>query len=121
MSPGQAVLVGRLRGLLSGEPTVREVPMFGGRAFMVNDRLVVSAQQDGSLLVRADPARHDELLARAGATQAVMGAARTMGPGWITVAPDTVVDDGILASWVDVARQHHRTPRPPEGGGAKML
>ncbi|WP_259390726.1 TfoX/Sxy family protein [Actinomyces sp. 2119] len=85
MSPGQSELVERLRALLAGKAVVREVFMFGGWSFMVNERLVVSALKDGGLLVRVDASRHDELLARPGASQAQMGAGRSMGPGWLEV------------------------------------
>jgi len=113
MSPEQAELVDRIRDLLIDERTVREVPMFGGRAFMVDDQLVVSAQKDGGLLVRVDPARHAELLARPGAWPAEMGAGRTMGPGWIAVAANVVAGHTALASWVGLALEHHRaTGRP---------
>ena len=43
---------------------VREVPMFGGLSIMLDDSMVVSVGRDGSLLVRVDPGRSAELLAR---------------------------------------------------------
>lgn len=49
MTPEQNALVERLRELLTGEAVLREVSMFGGRAFMVNEKMVVSAGKDGSL------------------------------------------------------------------------
>lgn len=48
----QSELIERLRALLSGEPSTREVSMFGGRSFMVNDKMVVSARTGGELLVQ---------------------------------------------------------------------
>lgn len=59
--------------------------MFGGRSFMVNDAILVSASASGDLLVRIDPERSEELAARPGAAVAQMGG-RTMGPAWLTVA-----------------------------------
>lgn len=82
--------------------------MFGGRSFLVNDKLVVSALKDGDLLVRVDADRHAELAARPGARQAEMGAGRTMGPGWIAVSADAITDDEGLSSWLDVALDHNR-------------
>ena len=38
----QADLIERIRPLLADEPLTREVSMFGGRAFMVNDKMVTS-------------------------------------------------------------------------------
>lgn len=94
-------LTDRIRAALSFEASVREVRMFGGIAFMVNDKMAVHASRDGSLLARVDPATESPLLERAGAARAEMGPGRSMGPGWIRVAAEVAEDD--LAFWLDVA------------------
>ena len=38
-------LTDRVRALLTDEPTLREVRMFGGLSFMVRDRMVVAARR----------------------------------------------------------------------------
>ena len=116
MTPEQHHLVQRVRALVDDEPDVREVPMFGGRAIMVNDKMVVSAGKTGDLLVRVAAGRHEALLGEPGAAQARMGAGRGMGPGWITVAPEAVADDGRLAFWVEVAMRHNRAITGGESG-----
>ncbi|MGC4152645.1 MAG: TfoX/Sxy family protein [Propionicimonas sp.] len=108
MAAAQSALIDRLRALLADEPVLREVSMFGGRSFMVNEKLIVSALKHGSLLVRVDAARHDELLHGQGAAQAEMGPGRDMGPGWIEVEADALGDDEKLSSWVGVALEHNR-------------
>lgn len=105
MPERQALLVERVRARLSAEPT-REVSMFGGRAFMVRDAMAVSAQRDGSLLVRVADEVGPSLLERAGAAAATMGD-RDMGPGWITVDADGVAGDRLTA-WLEVALEHNR-------------
>ena len=119
MTPEQHRLVQRVRTLVNDEPDVREVSMFGGRAIMVNDKMIVSAGKSGDLLVRADAERHEALLAEPGAAQAQMGAGRDMGPGWITVAPEAIADDERLAFWVNVARDHNRTLTGGKSGGKR--
>ena len=119
MTPEQHRLVQRVRTLVNDEPDVREVSMFGGRAIMVNDKMIVSAGKSGDLLVRADAERHEALLNEPGATQAQMGAGRDMGPGWITVAPEAIADDERLAFWVNVARDHNRTLTGGKSGGKR--
>ena len=119
MTPEQHRLVQRVRTLVDDGPDVREVSMFGGRAIMVNDKMIVSAGRTGDLLVRADAERHEALLAEPGAAQAQMGAGRDMGPGWITIAPEAITDDERLAFWVDVARDHNRTLTGGESGGTR--
>ena len=84
-------------------PFFDEVAMFGGTSFMVDDEMVVHSRAGGHLLVRVEKARHDELLARDGASQAEMGTGRSMGAGWIDVASGAIADDDALDSWVGVA------------------
>ncbi len=105
---GQAALIERIRALLVDEPVQREVAMFGGRSFMVHEKMIVSALKNGGLLVRVPADRHDELLRAEGAVQAEMGAGRTMGPGWIEVVPEAVSGDAQLSFWVDIAMEHNR-------------
>ncbi|MDN5852163.1 MAG: TfoX/Sxy family protein [Actinomycetia bacterium] len=104
----QSELIERLRALLAEEPSVREVSMFGGRSFMVNDKMVASALKEGDILVRVDNARHEELLALRGAAQAEMGAGRSMGPGWISVSATSIAHDESLPFWLGVALDYNQ-------------
>jgi len=79
------VLAQRLRALLTCHHNVREVRMFGGLSFMVDERMAVVAGRAGDLLVRTDPAEYDDLLQRGG-IPAHMGNHRPMGRGWLTAA-----------------------------------
>ena len=119
MTPEQHHLVQRVRALVNDEPDVREVSMFGGRAIMVNDTMIVSAGRSGDLLVRVAADRYEALLAEPGAERARMGAGRVMGPGWITVAPEAVADDEGLDFWIDVAMSRNRTITGGEPGGRR--
>ncbi|KAA0019495.1 TfoX/Sxy family protein [Antrihabitans cavernicola] len=107
----RASLIDRIRTALSVEPTTRDVAMFGGLSFMVNDRMVVAARADGSLLVRIDPRRSSELLAIPGAGHAEMGARRSMGTGWISVAPESITTKDRLSFWLDVALEFNGRSR----------
>jgi TfoX/Sxy family transcriptional regulator of competence genes len=107
MTEEHQALAVRVRAALPQERAVREVSMFGGLSFMLDNRLVVSVNRDGSLLVRIDPDRSAELLSVPDAEPAVMGADRPMGPGWITVTANGLTTDQQLADWVGVALQHH--------------
>lgn len=108
MTQQQVRLIERLRGLLAGEPSTREVSMFGGRSFMVDDKMIVSALKDGDLLVRVAPERGRELGEVPGASPAEMGPGRAMGPGWLSVSAESITSDEELSSWVDVALEHNR-------------
>lgn len=95
----------RVRAALPA-PRVREVRMFGGLAFTLDERMVVCVDRGDGLLVRVAPARDDELMRRPGAGRMTMGA-KQLGPGWILVAPEALADDAGLAFWLDEALDHH--------------
>ncbi len=90
--------------------------MIGGLAFMVNEKMIVSAGKDGNLLVRVPAADHEQLLEAPGASQAEMGTGRSMGPGWITVTADHLIDDDSLAFWISIALENNSsvTSRQPD-------
>jgi TfoX/Sxy family transcriptional regulator of competence genes len=98
-------LLGRIRTLLPRLP-VREVPMFGAVAVMVDDAMVVAVHKDGSLLVRVDPAEDAALLEQPHASRAEMGAGRSMGPGWVHVDAAALENDESVGDWVGVALRY---------------
>jgi len=89
--------------------------MFGGLSFMIDEKMVAGVRSDGDLLVRVDPARSTELLAREGARPAEMGAGRAMGAGWIDVAEQAIRTDEQLSLWIGAALEYNdragRVPR----------
>jgi TfoX/Sxy family transcriptional regulator of competence genes len=95
----------RIRAMLAAEPSIREVSMFGGLSFMVNDKMIVNVRRGGDLLVRVDPRRSPELVADHGARFAEMGAGRGMGPGWLDVAVELTATDDQLHFWLEVAME----------------
>ncbi|WP_150306562.1 TfoX/Sxy family protein [Planctomonas psychrotolerans] len=106
-SPRDA-LAQRLRILLESQPNVREVRMFGGVSFLVDERMAVAAGRDGDLLVRTDPARYDHLIARGG-QPAFMGKDRPMGNGWLTVPSALIEDEAELGYWLGVGIDSRNT------------
>lgn len=103
----------RVRRHLAGQASLREVSMFGGRAFMVDERLVVSVGKGGDLLLRCPPDRVDDLLRRPGASWAQMRE-RPMGRGWLRVAAAELTDEMVLGQWLAVAVESPTLPAPPE-------
>jgi TfoX/Sxy family transcriptional regulator of competence genes len=94
-------LADRVRAALTGH-AVREVSMFGGLSFMVDEKLAVTANSRGDLMVRCDPARAGELLERDGAQWPEMRG-RRMSRGWIVVEASHLKSDEVLQSWIDEA------------------
>lgn len=85
----------------------REVMMFGSLTFMVDGSIAVAARRGGALLVRIDPRRRAELLARPGVGPALIGPTRTMEANWIEVAAEAIADDESLAYWLEISLQRH--------------
>ncbi|MBM7415862.1 MULTISPECIES: TfoX/Sxy family protein [Nocardiaceae] len=99
-----ADLEDRVRAALSARSTVTEKAMFGGLAFMVDGKMVVSVGNGGgALLVRVPRERDDDYIGRPGARRAQMGAGRSMGPGWISVDAAALESDDDLQVWLDAA------------------
>ena len=109
-------LADRVREALADRPSLREVRMFGGLAFMLDERMVVCVRSDRDLLVRAAPERADELLARPGARPAEMGAGRSMGRSWTSVSQAALASEEDLRSWIDVALDFHSRAAAPGTG-----
>jgi hypothetical protein len=97
-------LADRIRAALAGQPAVREVRMFGGLSFMVDEKLAIGIDAHGRLIVRCDPARVDDLLDDTSAEQAEMNG-RTMSRGWLAVRPENLTGDEDLGFWIRLALQ----------------
>ncbi|GAA5032426.1 TfoX/Sxy family protein [Microbacterium fluvii] len=109
MSEAQSTLADRTRALLAGEPDLTEKAMFGSRAFLLDERIVVAVMRDARLLVRVGVEDAATLMLEPGAGPATMGPnQREMGPGWLLVEPDALADDERLLFWVDAARGFNR-------------
>jgi TfoX/Sxy family transcriptional regulator of competence genes len=100
MTPEVRQLLDEIRALIT-EGRIREIPMFGAVAVMVDDAMVVAVNKDGSLLVRVDPNEDERLLGEADSSRAEMGRGREMGVGWLRV--DLGPDRNRLGYWVDAA------------------
>ena len=85
----------------------REVKMFGGLSFLVDEKMVVSVRGQGGLLVRCDPALVGELVERSGVSRAEMRG-RPMKEGWLHIDGDAL-DGEALTFWLDTALSYNRS------------
>ena len=90
-------LLDRIRQRLADVPNVVEKKMFGATAFMVNDKMCINATER-DLMVRIDPAQHDELAARQGCSTVVMKGKPYRG--YIDVDGAVLETDAALEEWV---------------------
>jgi TfoX/Sxy family transcriptional regulator of competence genes len=100
MTPETREILDRIGALIT-EGRIREIPMFGAVAVMVDEAMAVAVNKDGSLLVRVDQSEDEALLGEANASRAEMGKGRQMGPGWLHV--DLGGDPDRLDFWVAAA------------------
>jgi hypothetical protein len=107
-------LAERIRVLLEDEPNLSEQRMFGGLAFLIRGNMAVAASREGGVLVRADPARSDEIVATTEARPMEMRGRELQG--WLRVAADGVATDDQLARWVDTGAGYARSlpAKPPK-------
>ena len=98
-------LLDRISSMLP-ERQLREIRMFGVLDLMVDGAMAVAAHNDGSLLVRVDPAEDARLLENPAASRAEMGGGRSMGKGWIRVEARALRDDAALTNWVEAATRN---------------
>lgn len=111
MDASQNALAERLRAALSGH-AVREVNMFGGISFLVDEHIAVASRRWGELLVHVRPADHDAFLERPDTEVARMGQ-RVMGDSWIVVPDAHGLSDEALAEWIEVAVHASTTAAEP--------
>ena len=97
----------QIRDHLSGRSDVREVKMFGGLTFMVNEKMTATANTHGDLMVRCDPDRAEMLLEKPGAGWPSMRG-RQMSKGWIVVSSENLNSDADYAMWLDEALAYNR-------------
>jgi TfoX/Sxy family transcriptional regulator of competence genes len=110
-------LADRIRELIGGRPDVTEQRMFGGLAFLLGGRMTIPASGQGGALVRVDPARSDELVARTKAEVAIMQG-RPMD-GWLRVAAEQLRTKRQLAAWVELGTSHAASLPPKPAKRAK--
>ena len=86
-----------IRSRLADRTDVVEKEMFGGIAFMVSGNMAVGVSGD-ELMVRVGKDAHEESIALPGA-RTFDKSARPMR-GWVSVAPNGMVEDAQLAGWI---------------------
>ena len=93
-------LTDRVRELLVDGSPVTEQLMFGGLAFLVAGKIAVAASSQGGLLVRADPAHAELLLATTNTRRMEMKG--QVIRGWLHVDGDDLRTERPLAQWIAV-------------------
>ena len=100
-------LAARIREQLAGEQGLTEQKMFGGLAFLVGGNMAIAASGQGGVLVRADPAESDTIVATTSARPMEMRGREMRG--WLRVDARDVATDDELAKWVGIGATYARS------------
>ena len=90
----------RIREVIAGTKNLVEKKMFGGIAFMVNDKMCLGVDKD-DIMLRCEPERTEELLSKKGARPFDL----TGKPmkGWLLVSADGTKSKQDFDFWVATA------------------
>jgi len=92
-------LAARIREILAGKKNLTEKKMFGGIAFMLNEKMCVGVYKD-DLILRCDPDTGESLLS----TKGVRPFDITGKPmkGWLLIGPEKTNSKADLEAWIRI-------------------
>ena len=93
-------LADRIRGALADLPEVKEKKMFGGLAFMVNDKMCITVGKD-RIMCRIDPAIHGEAIRKKGVVTVKMKGREYKG--YVHVNEDVIKTKREFDYWIRLA------------------
>ena len=97
-------LTNRVRELLADVDKVDEKKMFSGIAFMVDEKLCIAVRGD-NIMVRIDPAIHDELVEKQGCSSMIMKGKDL--DGYVVVNESALDTKKQLNYWVKLALDYN--------------
>jgi TfoX/Sxy family transcriptional regulator of competence genes len=98
-------LTARIREALAHLPKVEEKRMFRGVAFMVNDKMCISAG-DNKIMCRIDPSIHEEALKRKGCETVKMKGREYKG--YVYVSEEGIKTKKDLDYWIQLALEFNK-------------
>jgi TfoX/Sxy family transcriptional regulator of competence genes len=97
-------LTNRVRELLADVDKVDEKKMFSGIAFMVDEKLCIAVRCD-NIMLRIDPAIHDELVEKPGCSSMIMK--RKDLDGYVVVEESALDSKKQLNYWIKLALDYN--------------
>lgn len=99
-------LADKIRTALTGTKNLEEKKMFGGIAFMVNDKMCIGVDKD-DIMLRCDIHETDELLKKKGARIFDLSGGRPM-KGWLLVGPEGTKSQKDFEWWLNKALEGNK-------------
>jgi TfoX/Sxy family transcriptional regulator of competence genes len=98
-------LLERVRRSVAGLAKAEEKRMFGGTAFMVNDKMCVTVNTR-RMMCRIDPSSHEEAVKQKGVSTVVMKGREYVG--WIYIDKSAIEREKQLTYWVEQAVEYNK-------------
>ena len=98
-------LAERIRQALTGVKNLAEKKMFGGIAFMVNDKMCVGVDKD-DLMLRCESSMTEELMPKKGVR--LFDLTGKPMKGWLLVGPEGTNSKKDLEAWIRIALEANK-------------
>jgi TfoX/Sxy family transcriptional regulator of competence genes len=98
-------LAEKIRTSLAGIRNVKEKKMFGGIAFMVNEKMCVGVDKD-DLILRCVPEQTEELLTKKGAR--IFNLTGKPMTGWLLIGPEGTSGKNNLDYWINLSLESNK-------------
>ncbi len=101
-------LASRIRAALAHMPNVAEKTMFGGLAFLVDNKMCITAGAD-RMMCRIDPAIHEEATKRKGCRSVIMRGREYRG--YVHVDEDSIKSKNDFDYWIKLALEYNKVAK----------
>ena len=109
--PYNEKLADKIRAALSGTKNLVEKKMFGGIAFMVNDKMCIGVDKD-DIMLRCEVEETDALIKKKGARVFDLSGGRPM-KGWLLVGPEGTTAKKDFEWWLNKAIEGNKKAKAP--------
>jgi TfoX/Sxy family transcriptional regulator of competence genes len=101
-------LANRIRKAIAHLPNVKEKKMFGGLAFMVNDKMCITAG-DKRIMCRIDPIIHEEAIKRKGCLTVIMRGREYKG--YVQVEEESIKSKKDFDYWIGLSLDFNKNAK----------
>ena len=98
-------LVDKIRKALAHVPAVKEKKMYGSLAFMVDDKMCITAGAN-RIMCRIDPILHEETIKRKGCRTVIMRGREYKG--YVHVDEDSISTQKDFDYWISLALEYNK-------------
>jgi TfoX/Sxy family transcriptional regulator of competence genes len=109
-------LTERVREALTHVANVEEKKMFSGIAFMIDGKLCIAVRKD-NIMLRIDPAVHDDLVEKTGCSSMIMKGKDLTG--YVVVDETVLTTKKQLSYWIKLALDYNPTAQRSTKGKSK--